>query len=63
MAQQSRSSNASPRAVHRFTETPNRSVSLFLRNSERKTVSHFSWNCSKRAGSLDLPRFARLAAP
>src|SRR5882762_6999547 len=35
------------RAVHRFTETPNRSISLFLRNSGRKTVSHFSWNCSR----------------
>ncbi|WP_287367333.1 hypothetical protein, partial [Mesorhizobium sp.] len=24
-----------------FTETPNRSISLFFRNSGRKTVSHF----------------------
>ncbi|RWP85751.1 MAG: hypothetical protein EOR12_24350 [Mesorhizobium sp.] len=35
------------RAVHRFTETATRSNSLFLRNSGRKSVSHFSWNCSK----------------
>ncbi|RWA68814.1 MAG: hypothetical protein EOQ30_21370 [Mesorhizobium sp.] len=34
------------RAVHRFTETPNCSNYLFLRNSGRKTVAHFSWNCS-----------------
>ncbi|RWE00459.1 MAG: hypothetical protein EOS40_15330 [Mesorhizobium sp.] len=34
------------RAVHRFTETPNCSNYAFLRNSGRKTVSHFSWNCS-----------------
>ncbi|RUZ88757.1 hypothetical protein EN942_05075 [Mesorhizobium sp. M7A.F.Ca.CA.001.14.1.1] len=36
----------STRAVHRFTETANRSNSLSWRNSGRKTVSHFSWNCS-----------------
>ncbi|PDQ18565.1 hypothetical protein CN311_24090 [Mesorhizobium sanjuanii] len=51
------------RAVHRFTETPNRPISLFLRNSlakalrafPGKTVSHFSWNCSS------LPRLAMMA--
>jgi hypothetical protein len=37
-----------PRAVQRFMESPNRSNSLFLRNSGRKTVTHFSWNCSSR---------------
>ncbi|RWA79417.1 MAG: hypothetical protein EOQ30_25525 [Mesorhizobium sp.] len=37
------------RAVHRFTETPNCSNYLFLRNSGRKTVTHFSWNCSDRS--------------
>ncbi|RWA71994.1 MAG: hypothetical protein E5X49_08575 [Mesorhizobium sp.] len=34
-----------PRAVQPFTESPNRSKYLFLRNSGRKTVTHFSWNC------------------
>ncbi|RUW35601.1 MAG: hypothetical protein EOS38_07770 [Mesorhizobium sp.] len=34
------------RAVQLFTETPNCSKYLFLRNSGRKTVTHFSWNCS-----------------
>src|SRR5690606_5817712 len=34
------------RSFHRFTETAKRSISLFLRNSGRKTASHFSWNCS-----------------
>ncbi|MDX8526947.1 hypothetical protein RFM68_20810 [Mesorhizobium sp. MSK_1335] len=29
------------RAPERFTETVKRSISLFLRNSGRKTVSHF----------------------
>ena len=28
-------------AFHRFTETPNRSISLFLRNSGRKIATHF----------------------
>ncbi|RVD71240.1 MAG: hypothetical protein E5V62_19935 [Mesorhizobium sp.] len=28
-------------------ESPNRSNYLFLRNSGRKTVTHFSWNCPK----------------
>ncbi|TIV71922.1 MAG: hypothetical protein E5V89_07795 [Mesorhizobium sp.] len=37
------------RAFQRFIESPNRSKYLFLRNSERKTVTHFSWNCSSRA--------------
>ncbi|RWA74278.1 MAG: hypothetical protein EOQ30_03925 [Mesorhizobium sp.] len=36
--------------VHRFTETPDRFISLFLRSSGRKTASHFSWNCSSRIG-------------
>ncbi|AZO76034.1 MAG: hypothetical protein E5V92_12365 [Mesorhizobium sp.] len=36
------------RTVHRFTETLNCSNYLFLRNSRRKTVTHFSWNCSNR---------------
>ncbi|TGP18128.1 hypothetical protein EN827_30045 [Mesorhizobium sp. M1D.F.Ca.ET.184.01.1.1] len=36
------------RAFHRFIESPNRSKYLFLRNSERKTVTHFSWNCSRQ---------------
>jgi hypothetical protein len=27
-------------------ETANRSTSLFLRNSGRKTALHFSWNCT-----------------
>ncbi|TAX44242.1 hypothetical protein ELH99_32885 (plasmid) [Rhizobium leguminosarum] len=35
-----------PRAVQLFTEAQNRSNFLFLRNSGRKTASHFSWNCS-----------------
>jgi hypothetical protein len=35
------------KAVHRFRETANRSNYLFWRNPGRKTVSHFSWNCSK----------------
>ena len=39
--------NVVARAFHRFTETANRSMSLFLRNSGRKTASHFSWNCSR----------------
>jgi len=37
-----------PRAVQLFTEAQNRSNFLFLRNSGRKTASHFSWNCSSR---------------
>ncbi|TJW87757.1 MAG: hypothetical protein E5V92_08260 [Mesorhizobium sp.] len=36
-----------PRAFQRFIESPNRSKYLFLRNSGRKTGTHFSWNCSK----------------
>ncbi|AZO52505.1 MAG: hypothetical protein EOS78_24170 [Mesorhizobium sp.] len=35
------------RAVQRLIESPTRSNSLFSRNSGRKTVTHFSWNCSK----------------
>ncbi|TPN83160.1 hypothetical protein FJ987_04290 [Mesorhizobium sp. CU2] len=35
------------RAVRRFTQSPNRSKSLFMRNSGRKAASHFSSNCSK----------------
>ncbi|TIW42944.1 MAG: hypothetical protein E5V61_21885, partial [Mesorhizobium sp.] len=42
----SRFSGSCPRAVQRFLESPNRSKYLFLRNSGRKTVTHFSWNCS-----------------
>jgi hypothetical protein len=42
------------RAFHRFTETANRSISLFSRNSGWKTVSHLSWNYS-RLRSLSLP--------
>ncbi|RUU56070.1 hypothetical protein EOD04_30095 [Mesorhizobium sp. M2C.T.Ca.TU.009.01.2.1] len=38
---------AHTRAVQRFTESPNRSNSLVLRNSGRKTATHFSWNCSR----------------
>jgi hypothetical protein len=49
-------SRGGPRAVHRFTEMPNRSNSLFWRNSQGKarcafpgkTVSHFSWNCFRQ---------------
>ncbi|TJW82749.1 MAG: hypothetical protein E5V92_21260 [Mesorhizobium sp.] len=37
---------AAARAFQRFIESPNRSKYLFLRNSERKTVTHFSWNCT-----------------
>ncbi len=36
-----------PRAVQLFMEAQNRSNFLFLRNSGRKTASHFSWNCSR----------------
>lgn len=43
------------RAFHSFMETANRSISLSLRNSERKTVSHFSWNCSRRIASQATP--------
>ncbi|RWB79052.1 MAG: hypothetical protein EOQ50_04390 [Mesorhizobium sp.] len=39
-----------PRAVQRFTESPNRSKCLFLRDSGRKTAPHFSWNCSSPSG-------------
>ncbi|RUU06930.1 lasso peptide biosynthesis B2 protein [Mesorhizobium sp. USDA-HM6] len=35
------------RAVQRFTESLTRSKYLFLRNSGRKTATHFSWNCSR----------------
>ncbi|TPN89769.1 lasso peptide biosynthesis B2 protein [Mesorhizobium sp. CU2] len=35
-------------------ETANRPISLFWRNSGRKTASHFSWNFS-RLGSLSMP--------
>ncbi|TIS48042.1 MAG: hypothetical protein E5W96_20260 [Mesorhizobium sp.] len=48
---------ANPRAVHRFTETLNCSNYLFLRHSGRKTVTHFSWNCSKTV-TLAIPAFA-----
>ncbi|TGU88731.1 hypothetical protein EN794_047340 [Mesorhizobium sp. M00.F.Ca.ET.151.01.1.1] len=41
------------RAVPHFTESPNGSNSLFLRNSERKTVSHFSWNCSNASATSE----------
>ncbi|TJX64409.1 MAG: hypothetical protein E5W21_11125 [Mesorhizobium sp.] len=34
------------KAVQRLIESPTRSNSLFSRNSGRKTVTHFSWNCS-----------------
>ncbi|TIT77635.1 MAG: hypothetical protein E5W57_14335 [Mesorhizobium sp.] len=34
------------RAVQLLTESPIRSKRLFLRNSGRKTATHFSWNCS-----------------
>ncbi|TIS61071.1 MAG: hypothetical protein E5W93_09040, partial [Mesorhizobium sp.] len=30
-----------------MVESLNCSNLLFLRNSERKTAAHFSWNCSK----------------
>jgi hypothetical protein len=43
-----------PRAVQPLTESVSRSNSLFLRNSGRKTGSHFSWNCSN-AGPEGLP--------
>ena len=36
------------RAVPTPVESVNRSNSFFLRNSGRKTGSHFSWNCSRR---------------
>ncbi|TAU52226.1 hypothetical protein ELI43_05070 [Rhizobium leguminosarum] len=44
-----------PRAVLLLTEAQNRSSLLFLRNSERKTASHFSWNCSRQSAK----RFCR----
>ncbi|TIQ38457.1 MAG: hypothetical protein E5X48_00825 [Mesorhizobium sp.] len=50
---------ASARAVQRFTESPNRSKYLFLRNSGRKTVTHFSWNCSSRPRASDSRRRSR----
>jgi len=31
-----------------FSESRNRSIYLFLRNSGRKTAAHFCWNCSNR---------------
>ena len=34
------------RALSLFFESRKRSILLFLRNSGRKTASHFSWNCS-----------------
>ncbi|TIU44104.1 MAG: hypothetical protein E5W30_20365, partial [Mesorhizobium sp.] len=40
------SRNSIARAVQRFKESRNRSNFLFLRDSGRKTVTHFSWNCS-----------------
>ncbi|TGP52827.1 hypothetical protein EN873_16365 [bacterium M00.F.Ca.ET.230.01.1.1] len=43
------------RAVQRFTESPNRSKCFFLRNSGRKTVTHFSWNCSNGTNIWTLP--------
>ncbi|TWD48922.1 hypothetical protein FB480_10779 [Agrobacterium vitis] len=33
------------------TETPSRSHFLFLRMSERKTITQFSWACSQRGGA------------
>ncbi|CDX16101.1 exported hypothetical protein [Mesorhizobium plurifarium] len=39
---------AALRAFHRFMETANRSILLFLRNSGRKNRSHFSWDCSSK---------------
>lgn len=41
-----------PGSVHRFTESVNRSSSLFLRNSGRKTAVDFSWNCSRQKKSF-----------
>ena len=35
------------RAVDHFSEMQKRSICLSRRNSERKTVAHFSWNCSR----------------
>ncbi|TBE94395.1 hypothetical protein ELG97_21960 [Rhizobium leguminosarum] len=37
----------SAKAVQLLTEAQDRSSLLFLRNSGRKTASHFSWNCSE----------------
>jgi len=42
------------RAVQLLTEAQNRSILLFLRNSERKTGLHFSWNCSRRTSCTEL---------
>ncbi|TQO77047.1 hypothetical protein EXN69_13985 [Rhizobium rhizogenes] len=36
------------RALQCFTESLKRSSLLFLRNSGRKTATHFSWSCSSR---------------
>ncbi|TAU23513.1 hypothetical protein ELH75_22650 [Rhizobium leguminosarum] len=38
------------RAVQLLTEAQDGSRLLFLRNSGRKTASHFSWNCSRGKG-------------
>ncbi|TGP23442.1 hypothetical protein EN827_12910 [Mesorhizobium sp. M1D.F.Ca.ET.184.01.1.1] len=46
-----RRSGRSARAFQRFIESPNRPKYLFLRNSRRKTVTHFSWNCSNAQGA------------
>ncbi|TGV56931.1 hypothetical protein EN792_076005, partial [Mesorhizobium sp. M00.F.Ca.ET.149.01.1.1] len=50
----------SPRAFQRFIESPNRSKYLFLRNSGRKTVTHFSWNCSIAYASASGPPRLRI---
>src|SRR5882724_3867532 len=50
-----------PRAVQRFTETPNRSIPLLLRNSGRKAASHFFWNCSGFSGRMPFAALFGLA--
>ncbi|TGQ54849.1 hypothetical protein EN836_08705 [Mesorhizobium sp. M1C.F.Ca.ET.193.01.1.1] len=48
------------RAVQPLTESPKRSKYLFLRNSGRKTVTHFSWNCFRLSAAVI--RWCRRAA-
>ncbi|RWA68123.1 MAG: hypothetical protein E5X49_16635 [Mesorhizobium sp.] len=40
-------SRGDARSFQRFIESPNRSNYLFFVHSGRKTVTHFSWNCSR----------------
>ncbi|TBZ73821.1 hypothetical protein E0H56_24760 [Rhizobium leguminosarum bv. viciae] len=53
--------NPSDRAVQLFIEAQSRSNFLFLRNSARKTASHFSWNCSSASAAPRFPGRGRIS--